>query len=238
MTDWPNLCICLLTYDRLEYAQRTLRAALDNLSYSGRVSVHIADDGTGEEYRQSLFELAGGYEQVAGVSISNSERGGYGRNYNLAMQTIHNHCSIILPLEDDWQLLRPLNLDSLVQALADDRIGCIRLGYLGFTREYMAGGMISTSGAIYFLISPEADEPHVFSGHPRLETVEWERAVGPWPEGLDPNETEFAVCHNTAARQGVVFPVDLIHPYGNLFAHIGAYEAGEHRRYPKETVTA
>src|SRR3989304_424094 len=133
MAEWPKVCILLLTYNRQVYAERTLRSALDNIHYSGSLSVHIADDGTGPAYRQHLFELAGGYSQVRGVGVTDAGRGGYGRNFNLATQTIHLHSQIVLPLEDDWELIRLLDLDSLVLALNDPRVGCIRLGYLGLT---------------------------------------------------------------------------------------------------------
>jgi len=224
MTDWPNLCICLLTYNRLEYAQRTLRSALDSLHYSGELRVHIADDGTGEEYRQGLKELAGGYSHIASVGMSNSERRGYGANYNLAMQTVHSHSQIVLPLEDDWQLMRPFDLDPLVMALDEKKFGCIRLGYLGMTQP-LYGEFVIANGIIWLLLDPESAEPHVFAGHPRLETVEWERTVGPWPEELDPNTTEFVVTHSVDARTGVVWPVALLTTNGGLFAHIGSERA-------------
>src|SRR5580765_205440 len=112
-----KIAICLLTYARTEYAVRTLRSTLDNVRYSGQISVHIADDGSKPEHRSELYYLAGGYKSVQGVSVSNSERGGYGRNYNLATQAIHGACDYALMLEDDWVLLRPLELDVLVLAL-------------------------------------------------------------------------------------------------------------------------
>jgi len=234
--EWPSLCICLLTYNRLEYAERTLRSALDNLHYSGELRVHIADDGSSEEYREQLKELAGGYAHVVGVGVSNSERRGYGANYNLAMQTIHTHSSIILPLEDDWQLLRPFDLDPLVLALGEATFGCIRLGYLSFTQP-LQGRLVIANNLIWLLFDPSSDEPHVFAGHPRLETINWEKTVGPWPEGHDPNTTEFVVCHNVDARQGVVWPMSLLVAGGGLFVHIGAWEAGEGRVFPRVETT-
>ncbi len=237
MTDWPNLCILLLTYNRLEFATKTVRSVLENLHYSGQLRVHIADDGSDEEYRESLRTLVGGYSNVVGVGVSNSERRGYGANYNLAMQAVHSHSRIVLPLEDDWQLTAPFDLDPLVKALGEEYFGCIRLGYLGLTQS-LSGEFILANGIIWLLLNPDSPEPHVFAGHPRLETVDWEKAVGPWPEDLDPNTTEFAVCHQPEAREGVVWPVSMLTTNGGLFAHIGSYEAGEGRVHPKEEVLA
>lgn len=235
--DWPNLCVCLLTYNRLEFAIRTLRSALDNLHYSGELRVHIADDGSGEEYCEELRTLAGGYPNVVSTGISDSQRNGYGANYNLAMQTIHGHSQIVLPLEDDWQLLAPLDLDPLVLALGEGQFGCIRLGYLSLTQK-LWGELIIANGIIWLLFDPMSHEPHVFAGHPRLETAGWEKEVGPWPEEYDPNTTEFVVCHRVEARRGVVWPISLLTSSGGLFAHIGTYEAGEGRVFPKKEVLA
>lgn len=214
------LCIVLLTYNRWECAERTLRSTLDNISYSGSLSVHIADDGTGHDYRMGLRDIAGGYSQVHGVSVSDSEQGGYGRNYNLAMQAVHLHSEIILPLEDDWELLKHLDLDPLARALDDDRMGCIRLGYLGATQP-LYGEMLIIENHLWFLLNPSSAERHIFAGHPRLETREWERKVGPWPEGLDPNGTEYAVSAWRKAREGVAWPCWLSSTEGDFFTHIG-----------------
>lgn len=215
-----NLTVCLLTYNRLDYAEATLRTTLDNIRFSGDLSVHIADDGTSDEYRQKLYDLAGGYTQVKGVSISNSERGGYGKNYNLAMQQVHLWADYILPLEDDWILVQRLDIDRFIPALDNVNIGCLRLGYLGFTQE-LRGKVYYKEFEHYLLIDPNTPEPHVFAGHPRLETKEWEKAVGPWPEGLRPGVTEFQVAHVRAARERVAWPMS-VRPSGDMFQHIGA----------------
>ena len=221
---WPNICVLLLTYNRLEYAQKTLSKARENLRYSGNILWHIADDGSPEEYRAALI----GTNEV---TVSNSQRGGYGPNYNLALQVVHSYADIILPLEDDWELTRELDLDTLVEALQEGKFGCIRMGYIGYTQE-LRGKFLSAAGQQFLLLDPESPEPHVWAGHPRLETRDWERYVGPWPENpdLDPGTTEFLVAQRKEARQGVVWPIDLIHPRGDLWAHIGTQQARTDQR--------
>lgn len=229
-----DIVLMLLTYggsdQRRIYGERTLRSTLHHLRYSGRLLVHIADDGSPDEYRQNLHDIAIGFANVAGVSVSNSERSGYGANYNLGTQAAHTFGEIILPLEDDWVLTQDLNLDPLVEALADERIGCIRMGYLGFTRETLRGQLAHIAGGTYFLIDSANEEPHVWAGHPRLETIEWQRAVGPWPTAYvdstpgtpGPGDTEFMVAHMPKAREGVAWPMHLARTDGaDLFGHIG-----------------
>ena len=202
----------------------TLRAVLDNLKFDGPVSVHIADDGSESEHRRVLHELAGGYAQVRGVSVTNSERGGYGRNVNLASQITHQFADYVLMLEDDWALRRVLCLDDLIHDMqTEPKIGCIRLGYIGYTQP-LRGNFVNVNGRMYIALDPGSHEPHVWAGHPRLESVVYQREVGPWPEGLAPGETEFRVAHIPRAREGVVWPMS-VDPCNSVFAHVGAVRA-------------
>jgi len=159
--------------------------------------------------------------------MTNAERGGYGRNYNLAMQEVHEYASIILPLEDDWELAQPLDLDPLVEDLEAQEFGCCRLGYIGFSQDLHARFFYTQSRRMYLSLDPASPEAHVFAGHPRLETREWQRSVGPWQEGLSPGDTEFEVAHREEARQGVVWPLDLVKSYGDVFQHIGTIRSTE-----------
>lgn len=222
--NWPNLCLMLLTYERTAYARKTLLSALDHIRTTEPLLVHIADDGSSFEHRDILYTIAHGHSSVQGVTISNSERGGYGKNYNLATMAVHSIADIILPLEDDWELTRPLDLDPLVAALREGSFGSIRLGYIGFTQS-LRGEFVHAAAATFLQLDPDSPEPHVWSGHPRLETREWQRHAGPWPEGLDPGATEFAVAQRREAREGVVWPTDLLLTRGDLFVHIGTVQA-------------
>lgn len=217
-----KIAICLLTYARTEYAIKTLRSTLNNIHYSHPLSVHIADDGSPAEHMLVLCELAGGYESVQGVTHSNSYRGGYGKNINLAMQTTHLYADYVLMLEDDWELVRPLNLDELILDMeAEPRFDCVRLGYLSFTQA-LFGQVLDANNRKYLVLDNNSPEPHVYAGHPRLETVKRQREMGEWQEGFDPGATEFMMCHTLRARRGVAWPMDLVTPSGNLFCHIGS----------------
>lgn len=230
--------LVLLTYapstnhPRAEYARTTLRSVLANLDVgvANRLQVHIADDGSDPDHVLQLAEIArsSGYEPTS----TNAQRGGYGKSYNMACQALHDTTDLMLPLEDDWQLMRPLNLERAIEALTlaqkepADEIRSIRLGYLGITQE-LRGKVVNAAGQSYLLLDPASPEPHVFCGHPRLETVAYERAIGDWPEGKRAGDTEWEITHRQAARVGVAWPLDLGIPagqdWGSAFAHVGAF---------------
>lgn len=213
--------VVLLTYGRRDYAEVTLRSTLDKLVYDSEVQVHIASDGDSSEYIDHLREIAGGYPRIASVTHSNSERGGYGKNWNLATQVVHQSCEYVLALEDDWELRRPLDACKLIEQMNELQLGCVRLGYVGFTQELRCS-FASAGGQYWLRFDPASPEPHVFAGHPRIEARWWTQFVGPWPEGLLPGETEFAIAHRPESRQKVGWPLSLVRPEGDLYVHFGA----------------
>lgn len=217
-----KLCILFLTYNRMQYADQCLRAVIKNVRWDGDLHIHIADDGSPADYRDALHKIAGGYSKVCSAGVSNSERRGYGANYNLSTQHIHDWSDYVLVVEDDWRLDRSLDCTKLVLGFGDGRIGCIRLGYLGSTQR-LSAELIRVGGRAYWLLDPDSPEPHVWAGHPRLETVAWQREQGCWPEGLDPNMTEFVAAR--WFRRGVAWPTWLDVDGDTYFTHIGTERA-------------
>lgn len=220
------IAVLLLTCDRpaerKQYARRCLYS-LRNLRASEPLWLHVADDGSDPSWREELMEKA---LSLFGQNLSVTDAGGsgYGGSYNLATQLIHQVVDLVLPLEDDWELVRELNVDPVAGVLRDGLFGCIRMGYVGFTQELRAS-FVWGRGLHWLTLAPDSPEPHVFAGGPRLETVQWERDVGPWIEGQPPGVTEFEVAHRAEARAGVGWPVDLIYPRGDAFVHIGTEQA-------------
>lgn len=228
-----KLGILFLTYapslgsPRAMYAQQTLDSLFRNLCTSASISMVIADDGSPEAYQQSIidyarnqhFELIPGCPKVEAVTLTDSARHGYGRSFNIGAKMLHGAVDHILVLEDDWEMTRALNIDPHLRALETGIFGCIRFGYLG-TTQTLLGHVVQVEGCgTYWLLHADSPEPHVFSGHPRLESVAWQQANGPWPEGLQPGETEFAVAQRV--RDGIVWPA-----YdGGSWVHIGSVRA-------------
>lgn len=226
-----RITVGLLTYapsiahPRAEYARKTLESTIEYLDPGDNIlQFHIADDGSDPKHIELLTAICrnAGYEPT----YSNAERGGYGKSYNLMMQTVHQISDLVIPLEDDWELTRPLKLEYLAKALDENPdIRSIRLGYLGITQP-LIGTVAFRSGMTYLLLDPNSPEPHVFCGHPRIETVDYERDIGPWPEGIRAGETEWEVTHRWPARVGVAWPLDIGLPasqdWGSIYAHIGS----------------
>jgi hypothetical protein len=114
----------------MDYALATLKTFYKHVS--PKPHLHVADDGSPGNYA-AMLAAAGLKAGAPSVSTTNSERGGYGCNVNLATQVVHGLADYVVMLEDDWELLKPLDLASYVEDLdACPEIDCVRLGYLGW----------------------------------------------------------------------------------------------------------
>ena len=218
----PRLAVMLLTYKRTDCALRTVEALLDG--WEGEPPhFHIADDGSAPGHVEAIQDaIQSRHGAVRALTISDSRRRGYGANYNAGTGVVHFDNDLVLPLEDDWELQRPFNVEYwtspfLVPAEVAS-VQCVRLGYLGWTGQFI-GRSLEAGRVKGWLLDPDSPEHHVFSGHPRLETVAFERRLGLWPEGLAAGATEFDVCYRRESREGVLWPMEL--DGRPLFAHIG-----------------
>lgn len=228
--------IVFLTYapsldnPRHEYAKRSLQALLSKLKSADPIMLHIADDGSAEGHVAALALIA--TQQGYAPTFTNANREGYGKSYNLACQVVHDRSTYVMPVEDDWQLLKPLDLDPLQRAIEESQglINCIRLGYLGATKR-LTFDRVYIADQTFGLIHHTSEEHHVLAGHPRLETVAFEQSIGPWAEGIGAGAVELNYCGRQASRVGVAWPLDLgvnaSQNFPSLFAHIGDLHIGD-----------
>lgn len=225
----PPITIVLQTYKRTDCAVRTVRAANARLRYAGALGWYVADDGSPPEHLDAVLDVlhdtllpegSGGPSAFHG---RHSERRGYGANANAAWDAADAWSPLTLWLEDDWELTEALDLTPYAQALADDEIGMVRLGYLN---RGIAASSVAAAGRLYWRLYHEPVEPVelVFTGHPSLRHTRYRDAYGRYPEGLGPGDTELGYAYQyRIGRTGapwIVWPTD--YPAMGRWAHIGS----------------
>ncbi len=235
-----RLAITLLTAHRLEYAIRTAESTARNLRHDGPVHWHIASDGDNDAYIGQIRDAIG---PGVPITVTNAGGRGYGASYNLASQVVHPLADYVLPLEDDWELLRPLDTAPILKMLAcgghqgqrewqwavpppaDFYAQSVRLGYLGYQWP-ITTHLFKTDESLWMALDSGSQDQNVAAGHPRIETVAYQRAVGPWDEGLNPGATELGWVQRPSARRGVVWPLTIVSlansVTGDMFAHVGS----------------
>lgn len=218
MSDYPPIWVMLTTYRRTEMALRTVRAIKQNLIYPN-LGWYISDDGTDDpNHINSILEEIGSEYQK---HTYNSARKGVGHGMNYVLQNVFEHYGhLVLSMEDDWELNRPVEFVPYVKTLMDHpEHGMIRFGYLS---PNLLGYNISEEGKLFWRLDNNG-ETYRYAGHPHLKHLRFHEFYGYFDEGLTPGMTELSMCGKTNAKPGgpnILYPCDC--GQWGFFGHIGA----------------
>jgi len=214
----PIVVVCL-TYQRTAYAVKTIRAFRQLARYDD-LRWYVADDGSAHEHYVSVHQALEGCQ----ISGSHHERIGYGAGANRGIAAARAQRALMFFLEDDWQLLEPLDLNPFAELLqTNPSIGMVRMGYLvaGAT-----GRLFAQQGQLYWRLQrqcqPTTEEDLVFTGHPSLRHARLHDDYGLYAEGLLPGDTELEFAQRVRAAQtgcDIVWPA--MFPAQGVFGHIG-----------------
>lgn len=215
-TEWPRMAVCLLTFNRTEYAVRAVRSVCDRLQYPN-LAFYVADDGS--EPGHFFAVLAALEEKGATVFGSHSEKLGPGPSWNRAIEQSLAHCDLALWLEDDWELTQDLDVTRYVKLLLDKpEVGMVRLGYLAVGLDLHSVGY---DGVHYLRV--EKSKQYAYSGNPSIRHRRYFEAYDGYPKDRNPGDCEIA--HDAKVRQTagpeIWWPVNLPNGGWSVFGHIG-----------------
>lgn len=217
--DNPAVIALIITYRRLDLAIETIRSVKRHVQYPN-IGFHIADDGSGPEYVKRLcYEIGPTYS----ITLTDSARGGVGKNMNLGIEACLSRSDFWLHLEDDWALKGPIDLTPCVRLLAEDkRIGMVRLGRLSAGIKAVS---YSGAGQMWWLMERKSDT-YVFSGNAALRHRRFSEFYGPYRTGLHPGQTELTYCghfNHKVSGPEIVWPAWL--NTDQTFHHIGDHQS-------------
>jgi glycosyl transferase family 2 len=218
MTNWPDVVIGVITYNRPAEIRKNLLALLTHVHYSGAVTVMIADDCSPGTYLPDLAQWWLDNQIPWRLHlIPRVKNGGWGTNTNGLIQQAALESSYLLMLEDDYIVMQDLNLDVGVALLAcEKRLGMLRyrgtvgtpMRYLGCEtdisayipdyREYVGYGI----GKVNWLeLDPASSTLWIYSNGPHLKRIDFHQQYGLYPEGLKLGQTEEVYAHMVQDRQ-------------------------------------
>ena len=209
------ITVILQTWQRTDYALRTIAAARELLHYDGELVWYLADDGSDTRHWHAVIDAC---DHPAGHSM----RRGYGGNANAAWNAADVTSALSFFLEDDFVLTRPLDLTPHAYALMDsDELGMVRLGYIDGAKLEPAQ---TFAGRRYHTLPREWPDAsfYAFTGHPSLRHARYRAAYGDYPIRLGPGDTELMYAYQYRTGRGplIVWPEG--YPCEGTWAHIGA----------------
>ncbi len=192
MTDLPQIAIVMVTYKRTELALLTVKSVCENLGYPRELRQwYIADDGSPFEHVEKILsELDKHSEKLYGYH--NEKLGeGYnaGKGWNRGLLKGYEISPIILFLEDDWELKRPLDITPYVRLLMErEDIGMMRLGHLAVGNDVSIVGY----NGIHYLEYLRGKQ-YCYSGNPHLRHRRFNEFYGMFAEDRNPGNMELAM---------------------------------------------
>lgn len=228
MSDWPELTILLVTYDRPKEIRRTITALRERVIYPVPLRWHIADDHSPDDYLDSI------QREFTDLHFSHSitDRKGWSANVNTALRAIKS--SYIFLCEDDYVAKRPIDLRRGVALMeAMDTVGLVRYdGVSGHHLNlYLREVKDTKVGRLDFMLI-EKKSPHlnVYSHRPHLkrhpqfhDSYGYYKEAQPGERHLGVSEVELA--HRIKDKSGPALAI-LDDGVMRAFDHIGKSRQG------------
>lgn len=251
MPDFPLVAIGIITFNRPDEIRETLYSLTQYITYTGDVTVVIADDCTPGRYLRDLeawWRVYGNGWRLK--TLPTPRNGGWGVNANnlirYAFET--ERAAYLYQQEDDYVLRRPLDLSAGVALMQTaPQVGMLRYratagapmvyhqqesdvrAWLPNYREYLG----YTLGHMTWLeLKPQSQSLWLYSNGPHLKRAEFHGVYGLYPEGLKLGATEEAYAHTVKdmmqmhpAVPGIAVLPEWIYMH---FDHIGvSFQHGE-----------
>jgi len=218
VSDLPLVAVVMPTFQRTDYAVRCLQALGSLLAYSGEIGYYIADAGSHSAHVAKVVEAAEGMRLLGWHTATASP----GHNWNMATQAALAHSDILMWVEEDFELKRPLDITPYVELLLACRnVGMVRLGLLAIN---LTTTSVGHDGRHYLRMHRSMQ--YAFSGHPHLKTRGFIETYGPYNEVTNPGDTEIdydTKFRSVAEGPDIWWPVDL--GGWGVFGHIGEYRS-------------
>lgn len=237
---FPPVTVVVCTYNRPVELQATLRALDENLYYPARrekVRVVIADDCSPDGYMETILGWPV-WKHLGQPGISRTNvNSGWGANVNGALA--HVDTDLVLFLEDDYVLKKPLNLGlGVTFMLKTPDVGLLRYGGIAGgsyvlhmhetdVSDYLPDyrdGMGLPGKATYFLIDSSSPDLYLYSNTPHLKRRAFHEFYGPYHEGRKLGHTEESFAHivkDKIGQPGAPSIAVLPHWIVTHFDHIG-----------------
>lgn len=191
MTPLP---ICLFTKDRTRIACLTIDRLKENLSAPGYYpAMIICDDGSKKGHVHELAEHAGNWLYQT-IDVNGR---GLGASMNAGLQQAFQLSDVVLRMEDDWILERPLNIGPWVDLMKEDSIGAIRMGMMFRDDDELVPYGDPKYGLLRMVRAAKKRTYNINNQVALVHEMMYD-IVGPYKEGCQPQDCErdFAMRFN------------------------------------------
>ena len=228
-----NLTVIIPTYNRPDILDQTIAWLNDNLDYAGSFEILVGNDGN---LNKATFGI-----HPSNVRVLNGPKRGLGANLNMLIKAAET--DLVLQMDDDHHLVKPLDINQFSQDLIERKngIGWVRL-FLGTEEDLNNDDPFYKFHALmlerYWYPTPDKGEFYIASNRPHLKLKEFHSEwYGYYQEDESLGNTETHFCgqyisrhkelDGVSNRPWVVIPVAA--PSFDTWKHVGeSFQHTEH----------
>lgn len=192
MTNLPEISIVLVTYRRTQQAVRTVESTIKNLVYpKENLAWVVGDDGSPKTHGKAIRKALEGQRLIEYCNeryrnIGEEKTYFCGQTWNHAMGLGYQNADLVLFLEDDWEMEKPLELLPYVHLLRErEDVGICTFRILNIGADVHTVGH---DGRVY--LQYQRTSPYGYCGHPALRHARFIRHYGWFHEQRNPGEIE------------------------------------------------
>jgi glycosyltransferase involved in cell wall biosynthesis len=208
------LSIAFLSYNRSGYLDYTLKHFFESSILPQEYEIFISDDGSNEVHAPLISKIAKKYN----IELLSNEHGGQSKNLNKTIK----HCKYdnIMLVEDDWQLIKKLDLTHALSMLC----GAIKEILFPITlKPFGRSSTVVSNETTYTVLCSKYGvintplELWNFSLNPCIVNKQLFSDLGLFDECVNCPEVEFVNKYNEKGYATLV--------YGDYFKHFGGVSA-------------
>lgn len=191
-----ELTVLIPTYNRPDILPQTIGWLNDHLDFDGKIHILVGNDG---DMNHATF----GYHPKNVTELQGPRRG-LGANLNMLLRAAKT--DIVLQMDDDHHLVKPLDITQYVKDLEEqrDNIGWVRL-FIGTEEDLNNDDPFYKFEARmvgrYWIPDPAGPELYIASNRSHLKHKRFHNVYGLYKEGVSLGETEAGFCHTYSDRQ-------------------------------------
>lgn len=221
------LPVVITTHNRTQVAATVIESLIKNLKFDGKIEYCIADDRSKPSHIEELLKVFKEYGIKPTVKKANSRYYGLGASLNRGLKWAFKLSDFVLTTEDDWLLVKPLDMNDKVKTILENNIAGIRLATTSAPNS-----LKNTNIENYLYIIKDSLKQYIFNNQVMLRHKRIFDKIGLMKENCSPAEQEKDIVtkYNKFSNFGEIMPV--LYPkemdefpalYGehNYFHHIG-----------------
>lgn len=235
-----TLPVIITTHNRTEVAKKTIESLVQNLKFDGKIEYCICDDRSDDDHVDELVKKFKSLGVKPNIRRVTKKRYGLGASLNRGLTWAFDKSDFVLSTEDDWLLVKPLDMNDKVRTLLQNNVAGIRLATTSAPNSLKRTNLDN-----YSCIVKDCIKQYIFNNQVMLRHKRIFDEIGMMKENCTSAEqekdavTKYNEFSNFGEKMPVLYPNEMdtmpaLYGEHNYFHHIGVSTDPNKVRFVKE----